>query len=163
MSRELVRPDFLPMIALVEKAARALKVDMLRHAHTLGHTKIQTSHNAVFATLPPEGARSADMAQRAGITRQSMGEIIRDMVALGFLEMVPDPTDGRAKIVKWSDYGKKVASGGYDHIIELDRVFREKFGDADVDTTYRVLQEITDMLSPELGGEPLPATVLPTR
>ena len=150
------------MIALAEKAARALKLDMLRHAHAMGHTEIQAAHNAVYATLPPEGARSADMAQRSGITRQSMGEIIRDMVRLGSLEMVPDPTDGRAKIVMWTEQGKKIASNGYDHIIELDQLFRETFGDADVDTTYRVLLGIIDMLSPELADEPLPATVRPT-
>lgn len=151
------------MIALAEKTARALKLDMLRHAQAMGHTEIQASHNAVYATLPPEGARSADMAQRAGITRQSMGEIIREMVALGHLEMVPDPTDGRAKIVKWSEHGKRVASDGFDHIVELDRLFRERFGDADVDTTYRVMLGIMEMLSPELADEPLPATVLPTK
>ncbi|MFL6024358.1 MAG: MarR family winged helix-turn-helix transcriptional regulator [Marmoricola sp.] len=150
------------MIALAEKAARALKLDMLKHARAMGHTEIQASHNAVYATLPPEGARSADMAHRAGITRQSMGEIIREMVAAGSLVMVPDPTDGRAKIVKWSEHGKRVASDGFDHIVELDRVFRERFGDADIDTTYRVMLGIIEMLSPELADEPLPATVLPT-
>jgi len=163
MSRDPVRPDFMPMIALAEKAARALKLDMLRHAYAMGHTEIQPAHNAVYATLPPEGARSADMAQRSGITRQSMGEIIRDMVAAGSLEMVPDPTDGRAKIVKWTEHGKKVASDGYDHIVELDKVFREKFGDEDVDTTYRVMLGIIEMLSPELSDEPTPATVQPPR
>jgi DNA-binding MarR family transcriptional regulator len=163
MSRGFVRPDFLPMIALAEKSARALKLDMLRHAQSIGHTGMQASHNAVYATLPPEGARSADMAQRAGITRQSMGEVIREMVGLGILEMVPDPSDGRAKIVRFTAHGKKVASDGYDHIIELDRIFREKFGDEDVDTTYRVLLGVMELLGPELVDEPLPATVLPTK
>ena len=162
MSRALVRPNFLPMIALAEKAARALRMDMLRHAHATGWTDIQLAHNAVYATLPPEGARTADMAQRAGITRQSMGEVVRDMVARGFLEMVPDPTDGRAKVVTWTEYGKRCASSGYDHIIELDKVFRERFGDEDVDATYRVMLGIIEMLGPELADEPVPATVLPT-
>jgi DNA-binding MarR family transcriptional regulator len=146
MSRELVRPDFVPMIALVEKAARALRADMVRTAHSRGFTDLQPAHNAVFATLPPEGARSADMASRAGITRQSMGEVIRDLVGLGLLEMVPDPADGRAKIVRYTDDGAEVAQQGYDHIVELDRALRATFGDADVDATRRVLAGIVELL-----------------
>ena len=37
------------------------------------------------------------MAARAGITKQSMGEVVRELVDLGVLEMVVDPTDRRAK------------------------------------------------------------------
>ena len=113
MSRELVRPDFVPMIAMAEKSARALRADMLRAAHARGFTELQPAHNAVFATLPPEGARAADMAARSGVTRQSMGEVIRDMVGLGLLESVADPADRRAKIVRFTDYGMEVAQQGY--------------------------------------------------
>ncbi len=161
MSRELVHPDFVPMIALAEKAARALRTDMLTHAHERGFTQIQPAHNAVFATLPPEGARTADMAARAGITRQSMGEVVRDMVRLGILEMVPDPADGRAKIVTFTEEGLHVAQQGFSHIIDLDRQFREEFGDADFETTCRVLARIQEMLDDGLSSEPTPASVNP--
>ena len=52
------------------------------------------------------------MAARAGITRQSMGEVIREMVDLGLLEMVADPDDRRAKLVRYTDAGLAVAQGG---------------------------------------------------
>ena len=160
MSRSLTRPNFVPMIALAEKAARALRADMVRHAHARGHTELQPAHNAVFATLPPEGARAADMAVRAGITRQSMGEVIRDMVRIGFLEMAPDPSDGRAKIVRFTEFGATFAQEGYDHIVELDQRFREKFGDEDVDATCRVLAGIVDLLGDGLEVQ-LPSKLSP--
>src|SRR3954453_22797811 len=123
MSRDAAPPDFVPFIALADKAARALRYDMVEHAVSVGIRDIQPSHNAVFATLPPEGARAADMATRAGVTRQSIGESIRDMVSRGLLEMVPDPHDGRAKIVRYTDYGREVSSAGFQHILDLDRRF----------------------------------------
>jgi len=156
MSREPVRPDLVPLIALAEKSARALRADMLRAAHARGFAEIQPAHNAVFATLPPEGARSADMAARAGITRQSMGEVIRDMVVLGLLEMVPDPADRRAKIVRFTDYGIEVAQQGYQHIMALDRVLRDELGNADVDATRRVLAGIIEMLGEAPSSQPPP-------
>jgi len=146
MSRDLTRPDFVPFIALADKAARVLRADMVQEAHARGHPEIQHAHNAVFATLPPDGARAADMAARAGITRQSMGEVIRDMVGLGILEMVQDPADGRAKIVRFTDDGLGVAAQGYERIIELERILRDTFGDEDVEATRRVLAGIIEML-----------------
>ncbi|MBM0124356.1 MarR family winged helix-turn-helix transcriptional regulator [Pimelobacter simplex] len=147
MSRDLVRPDDEPFIALVDKTARVMRNDMLANAHRAGYAEIAPAHNAVFATLPPEGARSADMAARAGITRQSMGEVVRDMVRLGILEMVPDPSDRRAKIVTYTDYGTKVAQAGMDHIVALDRTLRDELGD-DYDAARRVLARVREMLTP---------------
>lgn len=134
------------MIALVEKSARALRADMVRNAHAGGFTEIQPAHNAVFGTLPAEGARAADMASRAGITRQSMGEVIRDMVGLGLLETVPDPADGRAKIVRFTDHGIGLAQKGFEHILDLEQNLRDTFGNDDVDAARRVLAGIIEML-----------------
>jgi DNA-binding MarR family transcriptional regulator len=156
MSSAPTRPDFVPMISLVDKTARALRTDMVRNAHARGFTQIQPAHNAVFATLPREGARAADMAARSGITRQSMGEVIRDMVGLGILETVPDPADARAKIVRFTDHGLGVAQRGYERIIELERILRGTFGDADVDATRRVLAGIIEMLGETPSSEPPP-------
>lgn len=142
------RPGFEPFIALVDKGARVLRDDMLRNAHALGYTELAPAHNSVFATLPPEGARAADMAARAGITRQSMGEVVRDMVRLGLLEMVPDPADKRAKLVTYTAYGREVAQAGFDYIIGLDRRFRDEFGDAEYDAARRVLARVRDLLTP---------------
>ena len=109
----------------------------------------------MFATLPPEGARAADMAARAGVTRQSMGEVIRDMVGLGLLETVADPVDRRAKIVRFTDYGMEVAQQGYGHIMDVERVLRDALGDTDVDATRRVLAGIIEMLG-EASPQPVP-------
>jgi DNA-binding MarR family transcriptional regulator len=160
MSRDEVPPDFVPFIALADKAARALRFDMVEHAFREGYRELQPSHNAVFSTLPPEGARAADMAARAGVTRQSMGESIRDMVSRGMLEMVPDPKDGRAKIVRYTDYGREVSSTGFQHILELDRRFREEFGDEDFETACRVLARVRAMLE-DTTDDWVPATVDP--
>ncbi|HWJ66292.1 MAG TPA: MarR family winged helix-turn-helix transcriptional regulator [Nocardioides sp.] len=159
MSRDLVRPGFEPFIALAEKAARALRNDMLLSAHRAGHTQIAPAHNAVFATLPPEGARAADMAARSGITRQSMGEVVRDMVRLGLLEMAPDPSDRRAKIVRFTEHGKVVAQAGFDHILALEDALREELGEADLETTRRVLRRVREMLAGDVDDGPVPAAL----
>lgn len=159
MSSDPTQPDFVPFIALADKCARALRNDMLVSGHQRGFTEIASSHNAVFATLPSEGARAADMAARAGVTRQSLGEVIRDMTRIGVLETIPDPNDGRAKIVRYTDYGRTVAAGGKNHIMEREQFFRAEFGAEDWETTRRVLARVRELLEPDGPVEPTPASI----
>ncbi|MFG1814834.1 MarR family winged helix-turn-helix transcriptional regulator [Kribbella sp. NPDC049174] len=147
MSRvDLPRLDRKPFIALVDRANRALQADMVRRGHRDGHPELKPAHNAVFGTLSRDGSRAADMATRAGITRQSMGEVIRELVALDILEMRPDPEDRRAKLVTYSDHGVEVAADGYTHLKDLEARFAEEFGQEDYDTARKVLARIADLL-----------------
>jgi DNA-binding MarR family transcriptional regulator len=146
MSSPLPRPDHRPLIALVDRANRALQKDMVRAAHRAGHPEVKPAHNAVFATLQESGNRATDMATRAGITRQSMGEVVRDMVDLGILEMRPDPDDRRAKLVAYSEQGLEFARDGYQHIIDLEKRFAEEFGEEEYDVARDVLERLVPLL-----------------
>ncbi|TDO49280.1 DNA-binding MarR family transcriptional regulator [Kribbella sp. VKM Ac-2527] len=147
MSRvNLRRLDQKPFIALADRANRALQADLVRTQHRRGHPEIKPAHNSVFATLAPDGSRAADMAARAGITRQSMGEVIREMVDLGILEMRPDPEDRRAKLVTYTEHGVGVASHGYDRLRELEQRFAEEFGEREYGMARDVLDRVAGLL-----------------
>jgi DNA-binding MarR family transcriptional regulator len=143
-----------PLIAIVDRLTRLLANDLLSAAHERGHTQIRPGHGPVFATLPEEGARASDMAHRAGITKQSMGEAIRDMVDLGLVQMTPDPSDRRAKLVTWTDEGLEVARGGRRHMYALEQQWIERFGEQEYETAREVLEGIVELMSSELerGG-----------
>lgn len=147
MSRPLLpKPDRKPLIALVDRANRALQGDMVREAQSRGYEWAKYAHNAVFGTLGSDGGRATDMAARAGITRQSMGEVVRELVDLGVLEMAPDPDDRRAKLVRYTAAGKKMAGDGYRHIIDLERRFAKEFGEEEYEVARRVLERVADIL-----------------
>jgi DNA-binding MarR family transcriptional regulator len=74
-----------------------------------------------------------------------MGEVIRELVDIGILEMVPDPTDGRAKIVRYTDEGLEFTGQGFQHLRELEDRFEEEFG-ADYEAARRVLERVASML-----------------
>lgn len=149
-------PDFVPLIALVHRLNRALQQDMVRQAHQRGHTGIKNSHNAIFATLDPDGSRAADMAAQTGMTRQSMGEIVREMVDLDIVKMTPDPTDRRAKLVTWTENGLAVAREGYTHILELEDAFADRLGAKKYAWLRDALAQMTAMLQDDTEAGPLP-------
>ncbi|MFL6060215.1 MAG: MarR family winged helix-turn-helix transcriptional regulator [Marmoricola sp.] len=148
-------PEFVPMIALVHRLNRVLQQDMVREAHTRGYTELKNSHNGVFATLDREGSRAADMAAQMGMTRQSMGETVREMAELGLVKMQPDPDDRRAKLVTWTEEGLAMAQDGYQHILDLERAFSAEFGEERYAWLREAIARMTAMLSDPAAG-PLP-------
>lgn len=136
-----------PLIALVDRAYRALHSDMIKEAHNRGHGMLQPAHHAVFSTLSSSGDRAIDMAARAGITRQSMGEIVRDMVALGLLEMRTDPADRRAKLVTYTQAGRDIAQSGFRYIMELEKSFTDEFGEKEYALVRHALDRMVALLA----------------
>ncbi len=53
----------------------------------------------MFYNLDRDGTRLTELAARAGITHQSMGELVAALVDSGYLRRVPDPGDRRARLV----------------------------------------------------------------
>ena len=144
MSRD--KPDRKPMIALVHNADRAFAAHMVESAHERGRPDIKPSHNSVFAYLGDDARRAADLATAAGMTRQSMGELVRELVDLGILEMVPDPEDGRAKLVTYSKEGRAFAGTGLRHLRAIEDRLLAEFG-GDYEAARRVLERIGDVLA----------------
>src|SRR3954464_8452009 len=65
------------------------------------------SHTLVFAHLDPDGTRPAEIARRAGISRQAVGQTVAQMKSLGLVKLAPDPTNRRARLVQPTAKGRK--------------------------------------------------------
>ena len=146
------KPYRKPLIALVHEADRSFNLHMVEVTHAAGRPEIKPSHNAVVAHLPSsEPRRAADLATRAGMTRQSMGELVRELEGFGLVEMVPDPQDGRAKLVSWTEDGLAIARIGKRHLAAIERRLEAEFG-AEYESARRVLERLTEVLD-DIGPE----------
>jgi DNA-binding MarR family transcriptional regulator len=142
-------PRATPLIALVNRADRELQADMIRHARAAGYETAKPAHNALFASLPLAGARTAQLAERAGITRQSMGEVVRDLVDLGIVTMASDPHDRRAKVVTYTEAGLQQVQDGMAHIADVDDRIIAALGQEGYDALRRGLDTIVRVLRAE--------------
>jgi DNA-binding MarR family transcriptional regulator len=80
------------------------------------------AHTTLLPHIDLDGTRSTEIARRAGITKQAVGQLVDDMVRLGMLERVPDPQDGRAQLVRFTDDGIAQLLAGIDvlEVIEVE-------------------------------------------
>ena len=75
-------------------------------AHTLGHKNLRPAHARFMVFLGWEGSRITDIARAMDVTKNAVGQLVTELEGLGYVERVPDPADGRAKIVRYTDEGK---------------------------------------------------------
>jgi DNA-binding MarR family transcriptional regulator len=85
-------------------------------------------HSAVFAQLGPDGARLTDLAKRAGMTPQAMGELVDELEQLDYVRREPDPLDRRAKLVRLTPLGMKVIIAGQKVIVGIEADITSRIG-----------------------------------
>ena len=70
-----------------------------------GFNDVTPAFASLMLLLDATGARPTTLAQRAGITKQAISQLVRELEARDYVEQVPDSTDTRAKIVRLTERG----------------------------------------------------------
>jgi DNA-binding MarR family transcriptional regulator len=70
-----------------------------------GFDDLRPAHTVVFQHIEAGGSRLTDLAERAQITKQSMGYLIDYLERRGYLERRPDPNDRRAALISLTERG----------------------------------------------------------
>ncbi len=137
-------PDSLPTSALLRTAYNTLAariyagvvagtaVDDLRPAHG----------NAMEQLEMEDGLRLTDLAARAGMTAQSMGELVDDLEGKGYLERRQDPADRRAKRIYLTARGRENARVAKLVIAEVEAALADLLGERRYDDLRRTLEAI---------------------
>ncbi len=95
------QPALTPMIgALLRAPLQAINARIAADLAAAGYGDLRPAHFAVFQYLPAEGAHATALAERAQMTKQSMGYLIDHLEQRGYVERVPDPADQRARVVR---------------------------------------------------------------
>ena len=95
------QPALVPMLgALLRAPAQAISSRIAADLAAVGHGDLRPAHFTVFQYLPADGAHATVLAERAQMTKQSMGALIDYLAQRGYVERIPDPADQRARVVR---------------------------------------------------------------
>ena len=89
---------------------------------------MRIAHMAVTRHIDLTGTRIADLALRAGVTKQSMGEMIDQLETMGFVTRTADGSDRRAKIVTFTARGRKLLGVIRDAVAACKRELEVRIG-----------------------------------
>jgi DNA-binding MarR family transcriptional regulator len=89
---------------------------------------LRASHTALFPHLTSEGVRGADLAKKLGVTKQAVSQLVAELEYWGVVEQVEDPSDGRAKLVRFTHKGEQGLLQGLAVLNELEQELGEQIG-----------------------------------
>jgi DNA-binding MarR family transcriptional regulator len=127
-------------------ASRALTATMMAKVASCGFSDMTPAFASLMPLLDATGARPTTLAQRAGITKQAISQLVRELEARGYVEQVPDSTDTRAKIVRLTKRGVAIRATCAEVKHELQSVAIEKLGKSRVARMQRDLVELAAAL-----------------
>jgi len=133
---------------LLADAKDVVVVALRKHMQARGYGDVRPSHGCVFRFIDPQsGSRLTDLAERGHLTKQAVGEMVSDLEALGYVERVPDPSDGRAKIVRLTAQGRACHAAALESFAAIEAAWAGRYG-------ARRVAELRGLLEEVIGSEP---------
>jgi DNA-binding MarR family transcriptional regulator len=152
----------IPIAGLLEAARDAVLAEFEAELAANGYGDIRPTHGCAFRFVREDGIRLTELAHLASLTKQSTGEVVDDLVDLGYVERVPDPDDRRAKLIRLTERGQEARRVGFGLFAKLEESWGELFGAERIAELRKTLEDIVTVKAPEAVPElahPEPAGV----
>lgn len=143
-------------LQLLFKAARLANERALAQAPAPGgrgapSVTLRPSHTTLLPHLDFEGVRLTDLAARVGITKQAVGQLVDDLVAMGMVERLADPTDKRAKRIRFSRQGYVGLMQGLGALRDIEESCAAVLGRRRMADLHDILKRLVDVWTNRQG------------
>jgi DNA-binding MarR family transcriptional regulator len=125
-------------------ATRAFEREMLDRLAQVGLDMLAPRHLTVLRALDAgPGTRASTIAHDARVTRQAVAQVVAELEQLGIVEQLPDPTDARAKLVRYTPFGVDGYRRALAVFTELEREQVRRIGPDRVATLKQDLRSLS--------------------
>jgi DNA-binding MarR family transcriptional regulator len=107
------------------------------------HPELRPAHLQLFRFGGIDGSHTAELAVHAGMTKQSMHELVTHLERHGYLVREADPVDPRAKRVRLTTAGQQLERQINAAIADLLDSWEKRLGTERFDQLWETLQELT--------------------
>jgi DNA-binding MarR family transcriptional regulator len=131
----------ITLIALARQTARVMVDELVERLRAGGFEDTTAAHHPLFENIDPGGTRLTVLAARAGMTHQSMGELVGALEQGGYVERLPDPSDGRARLVALTPRGRAAVRLAVKEIAAIEAAWLDRIGAAGFELDVRAVLE----------------------
>ena len=128
----MVHAGAVPQIDLARlllAAHRALGDEYVEELGERGYEDVRPGHLAVCMNIDRRsGTGLTELARRARMTKQGMMLLVDELEGRGYVRRVPDPEDGRAKIVRLTAKGRRYVAEARKVVAGLEARIRRDLG-----------------------------------
>jgi len=140
--------------ALLRVPAQAIHRRIIGELNAAGFEDLRLPHMAVLQFPGPDGVRPGMLAERAGMSKQAMNQLLRSLEALGYLARSDAPDEGRARLVHMSKRGRAAYAKMQDVLRDVEREWRAELGPKEFARLKELLSRVWE--SPLTRSSPRP-------
>lgn len=115
---------------------------MLAFIRAAGHTEVTGGMIGLFRFAGLDGRRPTEIAVTARLSKQATNDMLRQLERLGYIERHPDPSDGRARIIRLSPRGHELDKAVWAAGRNVEEGWRTQFGAKEWATFKNVLDRL---------------------
>ncbi len=117
--------------ALLRVPAQAIHRRLITGLNAAGFEDLRLPHMAVLRFPSPEGVRPGTLAERAGMSKQAMNQLLRSLEDLGYVTRSDAPEEGRARIIRFTKRGRAAWAKTLDILRDIEREWSAELGPED--------------------------------
>lgn len=128
------------------RASRSFAALATRKLKERGHEGLGMAHTALLPHLDAEegGTRATELAERAGMTKQAAGRVVRDLERMGYVKRTTDPEDARATLVAFTDEGWRFLEDAYHVKREIEAEYAAVLGEERMGLLRSALEDLLE-------------------
>jgi DNA-binding MarR family transcriptional regulator len=130
--------------ALLRVPAQAIHRRIIKELNAAGFEELRVPHVAVLQFPGPDGVRPGTLAERAGISKQAMNQLLRSLESLGYILRCDAPDEGRARIVRFTKRGRTAYAKIHDILRDIEREWSAELGPKDFAQLKELLSRISE-------------------
>ena len=128
MSTSPVKTTEMLIGALLRVPAQAIHRRLIHELNAAGYKELRVPHMAVLQFPGPDGVRPGVLAERAGISKQAMNQLLRSLEDLGYIVRSDAPNEGRARIIRFTKRGRAAYAKIHEILRDIEREWSVELG-----------------------------------
>jgi DNA-binding MarR family transcriptional regulator len=130
--------------ALLRVPAQAIHRRIIGELNASGFTELRVPHMAVLQFPGPDGCRPSDLAERAGMSKQAMNQLLRSLERYGYLTRAAVQGQARARTVHLTAHGTAAYSKIHDILRDIEGEWSAALGQKDFALLKKLLLRVWD-------------------
>ena len=123
-----VKMEDLLIGALLRVPAQAIHRRIIKELNAAGFDELRLPHIAVLQFPGPDGVRPGTLAERAGMSKQAMNQLLRSLEGFGYIVRSDAPDEGTARIIRFTKRGHAAFSKVIDILRDVEREWSAELG-----------------------------------
>lgn len=123
-----VKTEDMLIGALLRVPAQAIHRRIVKELNAAGFAELRLPHMAALQFPGPDGVRPGTLAERAGMSKQAMNQLLRSLEGLGYIVRSDVPGEGRARIVHFTKRGRAAYAKVYSILRDIEREWSAELG-----------------------------------